>query len=141
MNNAQNLQIQDVTIDNTAGDVEDGGHNTDCFDVGSSTGVHLSGVICKNQDDCMAINSGTDISFTGGTCSGGHGLSIGSVGGRDDNDVQDIYIADSTISESDNGVRIKCNSGTTGSVSNVTYSGITLSAIAKYGIVIEQDYL
>lgn len=79
-----------------------------------------------------------DIQFTGGTCSGGHGLSIGSVGGRDDNDVQDIYIADSTISDSDNGVRIKCNSDTTGSVSNVTYSGITLSGIAKYGIVIEQ---
>lgn len=38
------------------------------------------------------------------------------------------------------GVRIKTVYEATGSVSNVTYKGITLSNIAKYGIVIEQDY-
>ena len=38
------------------------------------------------------------------------------------------------------GVRIKTVSGATGSVNSVTYTGITLSNIAKYGIVIEQDY-
>jgi bacillopeptidase F (M6 metalloprotease family) len=38
------------------------------------------------------------------------------------------------------GVRIKTVYGATGSVSNVTYKGITLSGIAKYGIVLEQDY-
>lgn len=119
---ASNLKIEDVTIDDSAGDTE-GGHNTDCFDIGESTGVYMSGIVCKNQDDCIAINSGTDIQFTGGTCSGGHGLSIGSVGGRDDNTVENIYIASSSISDSENGVRIKCNSGDTGSVTNVTYSG------------------
>lgn len=71
---------------------------------------------------------------------GGHGISIGSVGGRSDNDVANVYIANSKISDSDNGVRIKTVSGATGSVTNVTYTGITLSNIAKYGIVIEQDY-
>ncbi|USW53736.1 Putative glycoside hydrolase, family 28, pectin lyase/virulence factor [Septoria linicola] len=145
VNGAENLYIKDVTIDNSAGDEEgsDGkalGHNTDAFDVGSSTGVYISGANVKNQDDCLAVNSGTDISFTGATCSGGHGISIGSVGGRDDNDVADIYIADSSISDSDNGVRIKTVYDATGSVNNVTYSGITLNNIAKYGIVIEQDY-
>src|SRR4051794_22657788 len=38
------------------------------------------------------------------------------------------------------GVRIKTVYGATGSVNNVTYKGITLSGIAKYGIVLEQDY-
>lgn len=140
INGAQNLQVNDITIDNSAGDVENGGHNTDAFDVGASTGVYISGANVKNQDDCLAINSGTDISFTGGTCSGGHGLSIGSVGGRVDNDVANIYIADNTISSSDNGVRIKTVAGQTGSVKNVTYSNIKLENIARYGIVIEQDY-
>ncbi|KXT05753.1 hypothetical protein AC578_1044 [Pseudocercospora eumusae] len=145
VNGAKNLYIKDVTIDNSAGDElnSDGdtlGHNTDAFDVGSSTGVYISGATVKNQDDCLAINSGTDISFTGGSCSGGHGLSIGSVGGRDDNDVANVYIADSKISNSANGVRIKTVSEATGSVKNVTYSGITLSDITSYGIVIEQDY-
>ncbi|KAF1999780.1 glycoside hydrolase family 28 protein [Amniculicola lignicola CBS 123094] len=140
INSATDLVVDKVTIDNSAGDSGELGHNTDAFDVGSSTGITISNANVKNQDDCLAINSGTNIVFTGGTCSGGHGLSIGSVGGRSDNDVSGVIISNSKISNSDNGVRIKTVSGATGSVKNVTYSGITLSNIAKYGIVIEQDY-
>lgn len=81
-----------------------------------------------------------NILFTGGTCSGGHGLSIGSVGGRDDNTVKNVTISDSTVTNSQNGVRIKTVYKATGSVSDVTYSNIKLSGITKYGIVIEQDY-
>jgi len=33
------------------------------------------------------------------------GISIGSVGGRDDNDVANIVISDSTVTNSDNGTR------------------------------------
>lgn len=138
INGATDLNVVDVTMDNSAGDSQ--GHNTDAFDVGSSTNVVISGANVKNQDDCLAINSGTNIQFTGGTCSGGHGLSIGSVGGRSDNTVKTVKITNSKIINSDNGVRIKTVAGATGSVSDITYSGITLSNIAKYGIVIEQDY-
>lgn len=126
-------------MDNSAGDTE-GGHNTDAFDVGSSTGVYISNANVQNQDDCLAVNSGTDISFTGSTCSGGHGISIGSVGGRTDNTVQNVYIANNKISNSQNGVRIKTVSGATGKVNNVTYEDVTLSGITNYGIVVEQDY-
>ncbi|OHE97231.1 endopolygalacturonase 1 [Colletotrichum orchidophilum] len=139
INSATTLGLYNIVLDNSAGDSA-GGHNTDAFDVGSSTGVYISGANVKNQDDCLAINSGTNITFTGGSCSGGHGLSIGSVGGRSDNVVKDVTITNSKISNSDNGVRIKTVSGAKGSVSGVTYSGITLSNIAKYGIVVEQDY-
>jgi polygalacturonase len=140
INGATDLTLDHITIDNTAGDVTNGGHNTDAFDVGSSTGITISNANIKNQDDCLAINSGTNITFTGGTCSGGHGISIGSVGGRSDNTVKDVKILSSTIADSDNGVRIKTVYGATGSVSGVTYKDITLNNIAKYGIVIEQDY-
>jgi polygalacturonase len=93
-------------------------------------------------------------------------LSIGSVGGRSDNTVDTVNILDSQIINSDNGVRIKTVSGATGKVTGVTYSNIKLTnvspstpqsplispfpnnktnislllQIAKYGIVIEQDY-
>ncbi|KAL9618542.1 MAG: hypothetical protein Q9160_006726 [Pyrenula sp. 1 TL-2023] len=139
VNGAKTLTLSGITIDNSAGDSQ-GGHNTDAFDVGSSDSVTISGANVKNQDDCLAINSGTNIKFTGGTCSGGHGLSIGSVGGRDDNTVSGVTISDSSISNSQNGVRIKTVYGATGSVSGVTYSNIKLSGITSYGIVIEQDY-
>jgi galacturan 1,4-alpha-galacturonidase len=94
----------------------------------------------KNQDDCLAINSGTNITFTGGQCIGGHGLSIGSVGGRSDNKVQTVRILNSSVTNSQNGVRVKTVAGATGSVSDVKYEGITLQGITKYGVVIEQDY-
>ncbi|UKZ52915.1 Polygalacturonase 1 [Trichoderma virens] len=139
INSVTNLGLYNVTLDNSLGDTK-GGHNTDAFDVGSSTGVYISGAIVKNQDDCLAINSGTNITFTGGNCSGGHGLSIGSVGGRSDNTVKTVRILNSKVSNSQNGVRIKTVSGATGSVSDIIYDNISLSNIATYGIVIEQDY-
>lgn len=140
VDNANGLFMRNLIIDDSAGDAGSLGHNTDAFDVGDSSGVYITGANVKNQDDCLAINSGTNITFTNGTCSGGHGLSIGSVGGRSNNLVQDITISDSMITNSQNGIRIKTVYGATGSVSGVTYSDITLSNITKYGIVIEQDY-
>lgn len=78
--------------------------------------------------------------FSGGYCSGGHGLSIGSVGGRDDNTVDTVTFKSSTVTKSQNGIRIKTKAGDTGSVSGVSYSDITLSSITDYGIVVTQAY-
>ncbi|KKY29256.1 putative glycoside hydrolase family 28 protein [Phaeomoniella chlamydospora] len=140
VNGASNLTLSGITIDNSDGDEDELGHNTDAFDVGSSDTVSIIDATVYNQDDCLAVNSGTNIVFSGGYCSGGHGLSIGSVGGRSDNTVKTVTIENSKIVNSQNGVRIKTVYDATGSVSDVTYSGITLSGITKYGIVIEQDY-
>nr|AAM00249.1 endopolygalacturonase [Chrysoporthe cubensis] len=138
INSATDLNIINVKMDNSAGASK--GHNTDAFDVGSSENIYISGAVINNQDDCLAINSGTNITFTGGSCTGGHG-SIGSVGGRSDNTVKTVSITTSKIiTTSQNGVRIKTVYDAAGSVSDVPYSGITLSGITNYGIVIEQDY-
>ncbi|KAE9583913.1 Endopolygalacturonase 1 [Colletotrichum fructicola] len=134
-----NLKVNNVEINNKDGDSK-GGHNTDAFDVGQSTGVTISGAKVYNQDDCLAINSGTNIVFENGYCYGSHGLSIGSVGGRTDNTVKNIVIRDSTIEKADNGIRIKTIAHKTGSVSGVTFENITLKNINKKGIVIQQDY-
>ncbi|PYI33531.1 polygalacturonase 1 [Aspergillus indologenus CBS 114.80] len=136
---SESLTLTDITIDNADGD-DNGGHNTDAFDIGTSTYVTITGATVYNQDDCVAVNSGENIYFSGGYCSGGHGLSIGSVGGRSDNTVKNVTFVDSTIINSDNGVRIKTNIDTTGSVSAITYKDITLTSIAKYGIVVQQNY-
>ncbi|KAF7596892.1 hypothetical protein BBP40_011937 [Aspergillus hancockii] len=133
------VHLTDITIDNSEGDSK-GGHNTDAFDVSESNGVYITNANVKNQDDCLAINSGTNIQFIGGTCSGGHGISIGSIGGRSSNTVKNVKVSGATVVNSDNGIRIKTISGATGSVSGVTYENITLKNIKKKGIVIEQDY-
>jgi polygalacturonase len=135
---ASNLELAYITIDGSAGDSE--GKNTDGFDIGDSDTVTIEYATVYNQDDCVAINSGTNIIFKNGYCSGGHGLSIGSVGGRSDNTVDGVQFLTSTVTDSVNGIRIKAIEGDTGAITSVTYDDITLSSISKYGILIEQNY-
>ena len=52
------LTITGMTIDDSAGDSA-GGHNTDGFDIGTSSNVIIDGAKVYNQDDCVAVNSGT----------------------------------------------------------------------------------
>lgn len=139
INGCDGLTINKMTIDNSAGDSA-GGHNTDGFDIGESNDIHINGAKVYNQDDCVAINSGTNIKFDSGLCSGGHGLSIGSVGGRDVNTVSSVTFSSSTVKNSDNGIRIKAKKNESGKISGITYSDITLDNIAKYGVLIEQNY-
>lgn len=142
------LSVSDLVLNNTAGDapndISDGlaaAHNSDGFDIGASDYVTLSGITVYNQDDCVAVTSGTHITVSDMYCSGGHGLSIGSIGGKSNNTVDSVVFADSVVVNSQNGVRIKTNSGTTGSVTNITYRNITMSNISDYGLDVQQDYL
>lgn len=57
------LTLSDMTIDDSDGD-DGSAANTDAFDVGESTGIIISGATVYNQDDCLAINSGTVSSLT-----------------------------------------------------------------------------
>ncbi|KAF3766714.1 family 28 glycoside hydrolase [Cryphonectria parasitica EP155] len=140
INGCQTLTVSGVTIDASDGDADDLGANTDCFDIGSSDSVTITGATCYNQDDCVAVNSGTNIIFSGGYCSGGHGLSIGSVGGRDDNTVDTVTFSDSQVIDSQQAVRIKTISGDTGTVNAITYKDITISGATDYGVIITQAY-
>lgn len=57
INGVDGLTVTSMTIDNSAGDSL--GKNTDGFDIGSSSNVVITGANVYNQDDCVAINSGT----------------------------------------------------------------------------------
>jgi len=135
---SSNLTIDGVTIDDRGTNYAQG-HNTDGFDVSSSKALTIKNSHVYNNDDCLAINSGSNIHFTNNYCSGGHGVSVGSI--KTGNTVDGVYVSNTQIVDSDNGVRIKVyNDATSASVNNVNYDGITLSGIAKYGIIIQQDY-
>ncbi|RAL65346.1 hypothetical protein DID88_000914 [Monilinia fructigena] len=114
INRAKGLTISGLTLDNSAGDApnskshgDKASHNSDGFDISSSDRVTIKNTVVKNQDDCVAVTSGTNILITGMTCSGGHGLSIGSIGGKSNNIVSGVTFSDSTITNSRNGCRIK----------------------------------
>ncbi|KAK3320057.1 glycoside hydrolase family 28 protein [Cercophora scortea] len=138
INNSRNLKIANVIIDNLAGDGL--AKNTDGFDISQSSNIEIEGATVMNQDDCVAINSGSNIVFRDGICIGGHGLSVGSIGGRSDNTVDNVLFDNSVIINSQNGIRIKTKHSTNGTVSNVAYRNIGLSYITDYGIVVDQSY-
>ena len=118
--------------------------------------------VIKNQDDCLAVNSGTNINFIGNTCSGGHGISIvrvltpnaylsnlnilsagqGSI--SSDKTVSKVTISGNTIVNSDNALRIKTKAAaaaaTDTSVSSIVYIDNTASGIRKYGVIVDQSY-
>ncbi|KAG7443934.1 polygalacturonase [Guyanagaster necrorhizus] len=136
--NSDGLVFDSITVDNSAGDTDDLGHNTDGFDV-SADDVTIKNSVVKNQDDCIAINSGSTIVFENNKCSGGHGISIGSI--ASDATVSDVTISGNTVTDSMYGFRIKVDAtATDASVSGVTYSGNTLSGIDEYGVLITQSY-
>ncbi|KAK7024711.1 glycoside hydrolase family 28 protein [Favolaschia claudopus] len=144
--NGNSLTVSGINIDNSAGDAPNSksgssaaGHNTDGFGVSGGDSITISGNTVKNQDDCLAINKGTNIVFTGNTCSGGHGISIGSI--KDNTTVSGVQITGNTVTNSVNGLRIKTIATATGSlVNNVVYSNNKLSSITSFGVIIDQSY-
>lgn len=116
--------------------------NTDGIKMGSSTEISISNSLIATGDDCIAILSGTshvDISYL--TCGPGHGISIGSLGKyKGEKDVQNIKIRDSTLQDTDNGLRIKTwDSNIPLTVSEITYTNILMNNVQN-PIIIDQNY-
>lgn len=111
INYVNNLVVDGIIVDNKAGEELTAsnvtrGHNTDAFDINNCNEVLITGAQVWNQDDCVAINSGENVIFRDGFCSGGHGISIGSVGGRSNNDVKNITFENVVMEKSQQSVRI-----------------------------------
>ena len=96
--------FSNVLVDNADGDKNDLGHNTDGFDV-SADSVTIKDSTVYNQDDCLAFNSGSNLIFQNNYCSGGHGISIGSISGS--KAVKGVTISGNTVVKSMYGMRIK----------------------------------
>ncbi|KAJ6480427.1 glycosyl hydrolases family 28-domain-containing protein [Mycena sanguinolenta] len=139
------LTVSEIDVDNSAGsaanamsDGEPAGANTDGFDV-SANDVTIESSTVANQDDCLAINKGTNIVFSGNTCSGGHGISVGSI--TSGVVVSNVQITGNTVTNSVNGLRIKTDATASGSsVTNVVYTNNKLSGISEFGVLIDQSY-
>ncbi|RMZ73466.1 glycoside hydrolase family 28 [Pyrenophora seminiperda CCB06] len=148
ISNCADLDVYHITLNNSAGYAPNerskglpAAHNSDGFGVASSTNVTVRDSIVINQDDCVAVTSGDQIHVDHMYCNGSHGLSIGSVGGKSNNNVTNISFTNSVVLNAENGARIKSNSNTTGFISNILYENIRLENISIYGIDIQQDYL
>ncbi|KAJ7832988.1 pectin lyase fold/virulence factor [Mycena leptocephala] len=143
--NTNGLTVSGVTVNNAAGAAANSrsngkpaGANTDGFDVAASN-IIIKNSVVTNQDDCLAINRGSNITFTGNSCTGGHGISIGSISSNAV--VSGITISNNVVTNNANALRIKTDATATGStVSNVVYSGNTATGTTGFGVLIDQSY-
>lgn len=84
ISSCSDLAFRDLVLNNTAGDVPNAvsnglpaAHNSDGFDLSSSNNIVIERSVVHNQDDCVAITSGNNVTVSNMECYGGHGLSIG----------------------------------------------------------------
>uniref|UniRef100_H3H0A4 endo-polygalacturonase n=1 Tax=Phytophthora ramorum TaxID=164328 RepID=H3H0A4_PHYRM len=137
---SESTTISGLTLDSSDGDGT--AKNTDGFDLSKNTDVTITGCKIYNQDDCLAMQSSTNTVFSSNTCSGGHGISIGSIGGSSissSDTVSGLTVKNNKIVDSVNGIRIKTIISLTGKVTDVTYTDNTLSNVEN-AIVIHGDY-
>ncbi|GFQ08657.1 polygalacturonase at1g48100, partial [Phtheirospermum japonicum] len=102
--NCEEVEVYEITI-NSPGNSP----NTDGIHVQNSQQVSIHDNKIGCGDDCISIQTGSSrINITDVTCGPSHGISIGGLG-KDSTTacVSDVTVSDCTITESDNGVRIK----------------------------------
>ncbi|KAK1238532.1 hypothetical protein MKX07_006678 [Trichoderma sp. CBMAI-0711] len=108
-------------------------HNTDGWDIGQSTYVSINHATVTNDDDCVAFKPGSSFAtVTNITCTGSHGISVGSLGsGAGNTDtVQNCFVSGATMIDSTKAAGLKLYPGPpkhgTAVVTNVTFENFVL---------------
>jgi galacturan 1,4-alpha-galacturonidase len=119
-----------------------GSSNTDGIHVALSNHVRILYSVIGTGDDCVSVCPGsTDVVVHGVVCGPGHGISVGSLGKKEDEeDVRGLVVRDCTLRGTTNGVRIKTWPGSPPSrASNITFEDITMADVSN-PIIIDQRY-
>ncbi|XP_023531169.1 exopolygalacturonase-like [Cucurbita pepo subsp. pepo] len=115
--------------------------NTDGIKIGNSDNIDITNSIIGTGDDCISILSGSnDIYVSNVVCGPGHGISIGSLGKYDKEDVSGITVRNCTFKDTTDGVRIK-TWATSANVNayNIHYEDIFMNEVGN-PIIIDQQY-
>ncbi|KAG4047290.1 hypothetical protein JG687_00018519 [Phytophthora cactorum] len=138
--NSNYTTITGLMLNSSAGDGI--AKNTDGFDLSKNDHITITKNRIYNQDDCLAMQSSTNTLFSDNYCCGSHGISIGSLGGPEQNSsttVDGLTVTGNTIVNSTNGIRIKTIIGLKGLVTNAVYTNNELLNVT-HAIVLHSDY-
>ncbi|KAJ0989754.1 hypothetical protein J5N97_008110 [Dioscorea zingiberensis] len=134
----QNFSVKSLTIS-----APQHSPNTDGIHIGRSTNITVKDTIIGDGDDCIAILQGsTSVIISNVMCGPGHGISVGSLGGRPrEGDVVGLTVKNCTFTGTDNGLRIKTwqSSPSRSFVSDVLFQNILMRNVSN-PIIIDQHY-
>ncbi|XP_044486329.1 exopolygalacturonase-like [Mangifera indica] len=136
-NNCDQMDMYNVNI-KAPGDSP----NTDGIHFHESTNINIVSADIGVGDDCVSFGPGSiNISVSDIRCGPGHGISVGSLGKyQNEADVVGVVVRNCTISNTQNGVRVKTWPGSPESVaSNFTFEDIVMINVSN-PIIIDQEY-
>ncbi|XP_028803138.1 polygalacturonase-like [Neltuma alba] len=117
--------------------------NTDGLHISKSTNVNVINSRIGTGDDCVSLGDGnTQITVQNVNCGPGHGFSVGSLGGKkNEQPVTGFTVRNCTINSTSNGLRVKTWADAPGniSISNLLFEDITMINV-KTPILIDQEY-
>ncbi|RAL41346.1 hypothetical protein DM860_010140 [Cuscuta australis] len=115
--------------------------NTDGIHISSSTSVTVKDCTIATGDDCISIvGNSSRIRIRNIVCGPGHGISIGSLGKSNSWDnVHDISVKGTFLSNTKNGARIKTWQGGRGFARKITYEDMVMQNVSN-PIIVDQYY-
>jgi len=140
VDSSSNVTFNQVTINSPTGSP-----NTDGWDTYRSDSVTIKNSVITNGDDCVSFKpNSTNILVSNLTCTGSHGISVGSVGQYSGivDIVENVLAENVRMSDAENGARIKAFAGPnvgSGTVKNITFTGFVMSDVDS-PMVIDQCY-
>ncbi|PSK60570.1 Endopolygalacturonase B [Elsinoe australis] len=152
--NSTNVIFSDLTIAGGSSS-SNPAKNTDGWDTYRSSNIVIQNSVINNGDDCVSFKpNSTRVLVQGLSCTGSHGISVGSLGqykGTYDI-VEDILVYNNTLTNVTDGARIKAwpgapaalsgdlqGGGGSGRVQNIVYDTMTVNN-ADYAIEVTQCY-
>lgn len=137
-----NIQYIDINLSATSKS-SNPAKNTDGWDIGPASYVTITGATVTNDDDCVAFKPGANyVTLTDITCTGSHGLSVGSLGATNTDTVSNIIVNGATMIDSTKAAGIKLYPGGshgTGIVNNVTWENVVVQN-CDYAFQIQSCY-
>ncbi|XP_055827871.1 probable polygalacturonase At1g80170 isoform X2 [Solanum dulcamara] len=115
--------------------------NTDAIHISSSTQINIKDCTIGTGDDCISIvGNSSRIKVKNIVCGPGHGISIGSLGKSNSwSQVYNVHVDGASISNTENGVRIKTWQGGSGFVRKVSFKNVWMENVSN-PIIIDQYY-
>ncbi|KZV86154.1 pectin lyase-like protein [Exidia glandulosa HHB12029] len=142
---SKNVLFSDISL-HTQSTSSTGPKNTDGWDLYRSSNVVIQNSNIVNNDDCVSFKPNvTNILVRNLTCSGSHGISVGSLGQYPQffDIAENIVVRDVSISNAQNGARIKVWAGPnvgSGRVNNVTYENVVVNNVDN-PLIFDQCYM